>query len=295
MYTQLRTHLTLLVIFTGLAACSSTPNDGRSALSLEPRPKRPLDGLTFPVNFEENKLENVIDYIRNVTGVNFYVNWTPLQNSAGIERDSPVSLQLKGVPASRVLDMVLEQVNAASGDIEPLAWEYRGDVVVLSTKEDMRFMAYTRLYVVRDLVLAGDAGTNPNLAVRLKELEDRSKSARTVLDGPSRGPVNMPRVKSTCNHVFDLVDLISTEQRMKSKHPRTINVLIALITENVGVPEEWARNGGKPSSIRDAGGALAIRTTPRNHDRISDLLNSLRKLKHAKDDAALNLLPNAER
>ena len=48
------------------------------------------------VNFDENRFVNVIDYFRNVTGVNVYTDWSAL----GVEEDArPAALDL-GVDAA---------------------------------------------------------------------------------------------------------------------------------------------------------------------------------------------------
>jgi beta-lactamase regulating signal transducer with metallopeptidase domain len=85
--------------------------------------------LEAPVltNFQANKLDNVIAYFRNTTGLNFFVHWRKLEIE-GVGTDSPVTLQLAQVPARKALELLLELLS------DNLTLEIRHGVVVISTK-----------------------------------------------------------------------------------------------------------------------------------------------------------------
>src|SRR5690606_8856424 len=67
----------------------------------------------IPVDFNAARLEAVLEYFRNVTGVNLFVNWSALE-TAGVERDTVVTLQLSNVPAEQALRLVLQQAGTAA-------------------------------------------------------------------------------------------------------------------------------------------------------------------------------------
>ena len=96
-----------------------------------------------PINFEDNKLETVIEYLRNTTGENFYVNWSALE-AAGVRRDTKITLRLRGVPVEKILDIVLEQANVDRAD--PLGWIVTDGIVVVSSLDDLDTGQSTPIY-----------------------------------------------------------------------------------------------------------------------------------------------------
>ncbi len=88
------------------------------------------------VNFKENRLANVIDYVRNVTGTDIYVNWRALK-AVGVAMDTQITLLSEGpeVTGRSVLERVLELASESS--TEPITFGIRGRVVVVSTQADV--------------------------------------------------------------------------------------------------------------------------------------------------------------
>lgn len=96
----------------------------------------------LPINFEANRLVNVLDYLRNTTGVSFFVNWGALE-AAGIEQDMPVTMQLTNVPAETAIKLVLKQTGGA-GDDRPVYGIVDG-MVVITTASDFRSYDATKI------------------------------------------------------------------------------------------------------------------------------------------------------
>lgn len=90
---------------------------------------------TVPINFDANPLESVIDYLRETTDANIFVNWPALIDAGGIEPDAPITLSLENVPADFALKFVLNQ--AALGFGEPIDFAIINGVVIISTKSDL--------------------------------------------------------------------------------------------------------------------------------------------------------------
>ena len=90
----------------------------------------------IPVNFQANKLVNVVEYLRNTTGASMFVNWNALQQ-IGIEQDAPITLQLgDSVPADKALKLVLQQVSTGDQS-NPMSYAIIDGVVTISTMEDL--------------------------------------------------------------------------------------------------------------------------------------------------------------
>ncbi|MEX2214513.1 MAG: VIT domain-containing protein [Phycisphaeraceae bacterium] len=119
----------------------------------------------LPVNFEDNKLVNVIDYFRNTTGVNFFVNWAALEE-AGIEQGTRINIQLNHVPAEQALRMVLQLAGQSMPDLKlgdrPWFAIIEG-VVHISTKNDLQRTTDTRVYDIRDLLSLNQDEADTNL------------------------------------------------------------------------------------------------------------------------------------
>ena len=88
----------------------------------------------IPINFESNRLANVLDYFRNVAGVNVFVDWPALEQ-AGVDQDTLVSLSLQDVVADEALGLVLHQVSYGNGD--RIEFRVIDGVVTVSTAGDL--------------------------------------------------------------------------------------------------------------------------------------------------------------
>jgi Ca-activated chloride channel family protein len=84
----------------------------------------------IPVDFNENRLENVVEYYRNVTGTNVHVDWKSLE-AAGVARDTPITMRLSNVSAEKALGLTLEQ---AGGNKAELGFGLDQGIVVIDTK-----------------------------------------------------------------------------------------------------------------------------------------------------------------
>jgi len=101
------------------------------------------------VHFEQNKLVNVLEYLCNTSGVEFFVNWSLLE-AAGIEQDLSISLLLQRVTFDHVLEIVLGQASAPG--LEPIGYVIRQGIVLVSTRRDLSKEKELRVYGVRHLV-----------------------------------------------------------------------------------------------------------------------------------------------
>ena len=106
---------------------------------------------TVPVDFEGNTLASVVDYLRETTGANIFVNW-PALLQVGVEEDLLVTLELGDVPAEKALGLVLEQATAVAGDLDPVDYSLIDGVATISTQRDLRRSKELRVYDVRDLL-----------------------------------------------------------------------------------------------------------------------------------------------
>jgi hypothetical protein len=86
------------------------------------------------VKFDAIGLVDVIDFLRDVTGANIFVNWRALE-AAGVDRNTPITLDLSDSPLSGVLDQLLTQ---AGGKTAKLAYDVREGVITISSDADIK-------------------------------------------------------------------------------------------------------------------------------------------------------------
>jgi len=207
----------------------------------------------IPVAFDNNQFENVIEYLRNITGVNFFVNWRALEG-AGIDRDSLVSLQLDAVPADKALRLILDQLG---GDLVPLGFTIDEGVVTISTQENLARKTIIRTYDIRDLVVAV-----PNFS------ESPQFDLNTINQQASSGGGG-----GGGSSIFD--DVEEDDEGVLGR-TELIDSIMNLIREQVD-PDNWRNAGGLVSSMSELNGTLIVTTTPANHRDITGLLSQLRE------------------
>jgi len=222
----------------------------------------------IPIEFDENNLANVIDYFRNATGANFDPNWQAL-SLAQVRRDTPISLNLRDVPADVALDRVLKQAGAETADIEPIGYSTIDGIVTISTLRDLKKATTLEVYDIRDLLaVAPDFGGAPDFDLTSALSNTNSGGGSGGVGGGGGGGVGGGGLFGGAG---DGGGGLGDDAPSKDELVEDIN---GLITESVGTPQEWL---DFESTIREYNGNLIVRTTPDNHRAILDLLARLRE------------------
>jgi hypothetical protein len=135
-----------LMALTGLA---QEPSQPRAA------PRHQASGTLSILNqrvpeltFEDVPFEQVIEWLAEFTKLNVTVRWQVLAD-AGVDRDKPVSIQAHNLRLSQVLWLMMSGV--AGSEIK-LAYRASGNLLVLSTAEDLDKEMVTKIYDVADLL-----------------------------------------------------------------------------------------------------------------------------------------------
>lgn len=190
--------------------------------------------------------EQVISYLRELTGLNIVVNWTAME-AAAIEKEAEVSLKLADVTFDGGLCLILDAVGA--GEIE-LAYDVLDGVVIVSTKEDLSRRTFVRVYDVKDLV----AWSREEQKARIDSvIESVTKHAggTVIRDALVKGWMPDPEEKTT-------------------------DTLVELIRQTID-PESWREAGGNVGSISVLNSCLIIYQTNAAHRQVDQLLAALRK------------------
>lgn len=138
-----------------------TDSSALASLQQQPRSQARSPSLSQKVpNFslEETPLEDAINFLQNLTGVSFFVDWQRLE-MAGVDRGTPITLQLKGTSARKTLNLVLD----SASPMEPLTFYVDGGVIHITTLEHADSEMIVRVYDVRDLLVVVPDFVGPGL------------------------------------------------------------------------------------------------------------------------------------
>ncbi|HDY65951.1 MAG TPA: hypothetical protein ENH84_06955 [Phycisphaerae bacterium] len=101
--------------------------------------------------FEGTGLASVIETLRHISGVNFFVNWRALETE-GINRRTSITFRAKGISTARALDIVMNELNAEKDKFSSIYWVVDGGVVHISTGSVLETTMRTRVVDVADLL-----------------------------------------------------------------------------------------------------------------------------------------------
>jgi hypothetical protein len=119
-----------------------------------------LDEVVPDVNVDAIGIDRVIDFLRNVSGANIVVDWNTL-TGAGVAKDAPVTLQVRGLTLRKVLQLALDQASPNTA----MTMSVDQNVIEVTTQEAADRKLVTRTYSVADLVLPPVTSTPPTLSL----------------------------------------------------------------------------------------------------------------------------------
>lgn len=218
-------------IISGLLIALAIP---AFAQSRAPRHMSIADKLNEPIasfDFTDTPFDQVIDYLTDLTHLNIVVRWQTLEG-LGIERDKPINVKLVNVRLSQVLWNVM---NDAGGPDVKLAYRAQGNVLVLSTAEDLGNEMFVRVYDIADLLARVPRFTNaPQL-----DLSQASQGGGGGAGGGGGGSSNIFGSNSGSSDEDE--DENDTQEGEESPDVRRLIELIRATIE----PDSWAETSGE--------------------------------------------------
>jgi hypothetical protein len=128
------------------------------------------------INFDKLPVSEVINFMRDTTGMNIVVNEKALEG-AGVDLKTPISLKLRDV---RVEDVFKHIARQAGGATARLGFSVDGDAMTFSTEEDLARSTMTKAYNVRDLIQA--ATTQPAEGAHERALDSLKQVIQNNID-----------------------------------------------------------------------------------------------------------------
>jgi beta-lactamase regulating signal transducer with metallopeptidase domain len=226
------------------------------------------------VNFNDVPFVEVIEFLRDVSGANIFVNWRALE-AAGIERNAPVSMRMKSVSFATVLRLLLD--STAPG---LLRFDVEGGVIIITTSPNAHdqlapqmmgmgaaapaapAQSITRVYDVRGLVAAAASTASDPNAPADPVLSDLRRQRAQLAE--SHGPEHVQireldaRIRGMEKH------LASTRV-----HDSQLTDLVSIVQSTIGQDQ--------PLSVRGFKTKLIVRAAPEVQREVEQLLTMLRE------------------
>lgn len=213
---------------------------------------------TIPeLRFDGVPFGDVIDFLRDVTGANIFVEWKALE-TAGVDRTTPVTVsRLTNIRFQKALETVLREVSAGTS---PLEYNIEEGVITISTREQIAASApRTVVYDVSDLLFRPlSAGDAPQIQFQLEAVNR---------GGGAGGGGN---------------NLFSNTGSQGQDQTRTAETIIQDLSQLIiqSSPDDWAEGNGGTGTIRTfqtgSSYVLIVSNTRKAHQQLENLLNKLR-------------------
>ena len=191
------------------------------------------------LNVDNVALSRVVDFLRDVSGANIIVNWKVLEG-AGINKDAPISIQVRDLTLRKMLKLVLDQASPNAA----LVFSVDSNVIGITTQDDADKHMVTKVYVVDDLVMTDNSTITPP-TLNLQQATAASTGGQAGGTGGGGGGGGTSLFKT------DTPAAATTDTPQKRGED-----LAALVREIVR-PSIWRENGGQ-ASIRYFSGKLIV-------------------------------------
>ena len=209
------------------------------------------------VTFEDIPLEQVMEWMEEITATNIMVRWQTLEDN-GVERDKPISLKARNLKLSQVLWMIM---NEAGGTDIKLAYRATSELIVLSLDEDLGKDMLVKVYDVSDMLVRVPRFTNAAKLNPSEALNQVGQGAGGRGGGGGGGRGGSQLFEDDEDEQDD--DEASGEADMA----RLIQVIVDTVE-----PDSWNVNGGT-GSITPLRGQIIVRNSILVHQLLGGYLD----------------------
>ena len=122
-------------------------------------------------------MRDAVQYLRNMTGANIFVNWNALQG-AGIANITPMTLHLRNVSMRKILSVMLQEASPGAALVDYVSQ----NVLTITTRQEADTHMVTKIYPVGDLVMAV-----PNFTAPTFNLQNQSNTSGVQVSSGSSG------------------------------------------------------------------------------------------------------------
>jgi hypothetical protein len=194
------------------------------------------------VEFENRRLEDVMTFIKTVTGADLEIMWADDKSAVGLDKDTEISAKAKNLTMLRLLEIVLERAavadSALSSPTVMPTWQM-SDSGAMQIGPRSRLNAFKRVevYPVSDLLLETPNYDNaPDF-----DLQQALQSGQGGGGGGGQSP-------------FTEADNEDPERRPTAEKADELRTLLQELVE----PDQWQDRGGEGATMRYFQGAFIV-------------------------------------
>jgi hypothetical protein len=209
------------------------------------------------VRYDQADLEAVLNQLADLAQVQIQPRWDKLEG-ADVRRDTPITFTAKDLTFQQVMWLVMKAA-AGSSDLT-LAYRMSGNLLILSTEEDLGKDVITRVYDVADLLLQVANQPLPTNETSTGLGQTSTSGGGSSIFGNSQTQIQQ-----------------QTQQTNPGEATPEMKALIELIQETID-PDTWAdgRGGpGAPGHIRAWRSQLIITNTILVHQKIAGYVKAV--------------------
>ncbi len=241
--------------------------ESSSASSADTLVRKRLAESVPSISVQQQPFSDVVNLLRRETGSNIVVNWNALAN-AGVQKQTPINLQLSNVPFKKVLSLVLQQAAGSGGT--PLGYSIDQGVITISTRSELAQQTTIKLYDISDLLVQAPNFNNAP-TFNLSSATQNSTSQVSSQGGGGLGNVGGG------GSIFQQSGGGGGPGQKQGKSRKAMVREITSLIENTVDRNSWVDNGGSAGTIRELNGQLVVNQTSTNQTKIAALLQKLRE------------------
>lgn len=195
---------------------------------------------TITIEFSEQRLEDVIQFISEFTGAEIEPEWENDRAQVGLDKESLITLSVKNVTALVLLERVLEQ---AQDDFTENSWQMsKWGSIQIGPKERLNKYKRVQMYDINDLLMeVPDYDEVPDIDLQ------------QVLQSNQGGGGQSPFRDDNQNDDLD--------RRTRDERAQEIVDLVIQLVET----EQWTDQGGTGGSIRQWQGHIIVNAADYMH------------------------------
>jgi hypothetical protein len=205
-----------------------------------------LRNVVDPIDLEAVSAKRALEWWSNSTGIPLVVNWTALENQ-GFDRNKPITLKLRFIPAGRLLSMLIHEMAPDLG--VDMMYQITPWYVRVITKEQANKMTVIRIFDIRDLLHSPPDFTNAP-AFDLNSALSNTSSGGGQSGGGGGGGGGAGSSIFTSNTNDRDIETKSSSERGEE--------IAQLIRDSIA-PDVWQANGGEYATIKYFNGQLVVK------------------------------------
>jgi hypothetical protein len=223
-----------------------------------------LEGIVPEAQFHETPLADALSSLLTPLHITVSVDWTDLDEAAGLKRDTAVDLDAHDLPLRRVLELVL---SSASTELR-LGFEADDGALAIASQSKLDRRLSTVVYPIRDLTHAAAENAARSWLAR------RSAFARSAIASNLAACADSQVRESLAAQQFSHATPVSAELSTAFA-AEAERQLIDLLMQNV-LPDSWREMGGGCAVVHGYAGNMVVYQSRTGHTAVERFLEILR-------------------